>query len=299
MGGEHTHRVGTSERALWFACVPTAGFMIAEFVGGWLSGSLALMSDASHMATDVFGISMAIVAIRFGRRPADLRRSFGYGRVEILASTANAGLLLAVGIYIIVEAWRRFTSPSDINSSAMIIIAVLGLLVNLFSMRILASGKNTSLNIRGAYLEVWSDFLSSIGVLIAGAVIYLTGLAWIDSAVAIVIGLWVFPRAWTLMSESVNMLLEGVPRDMDLYAIRSALRGVRGVVDVHDLHVWSLTSGQVCLTAHVVAPQRADNTEGLLDEVRLGLKRRFGIDHVTIQIEKKPCVDREHLHEFL
>lgn len=299
MGSEHTHGSGASERALWLAFVPTSGFMVAEFVGGWLSGSLALISDAGHMATDVFGIGMAIAAVRLGRRPADARRSFGYSRVEILAAAANAGLLFAVGIYILFEAWRRINAPAEIHSGAMMVIAVLGLLVNLYSMKMLSSGKDTSLNVKGAYLEVWSDLLGSIGVLLAGIAIYLTGLTWIDSAVAVAVGLWVFPRVWVLLSDAVNVLLESVPRGIDLYAVRDALRGVRGVEGVHDLHVWSLTSGQNCLTAHVVAPQRLNDVDSLLDELRLGLKRRFGIEHVTIQLERKPCMDREHLHEFL
>lgn len=299
MGSEHTHGSGASERALWLAFVPTSGFMVAEFVGGWLSGSLALISDAGHMATDVFGIGMAIAAVRLGRRPADARRSFGYSRVEILAAAANSGLLFAVGIYILVEAWRRIDAPTEVHSGAMMVIAALGLLVNLYSMKILSSGKDTSLNVKGAYLEVWSDLLGSIGVLLAGIAIYLTGLTWIDSAVAVAVGLWVFPRVWVLLSDAVNVLLESVPRGIDLYAVRDALRGVRGVEGVHDLHVWSLTSGQNCLTAHVVAPQRLNDVDGLLDELRLGLKRRFGIEHVTIQLERKPCMDREHLHEFL
>lgn len=299
MSSEHTHGSGASERALWLAFVPTAGIMVAEFVGGWLSGSLALISAAGHMATDVFGIGMAIAAVRLGRHPADAQRSFGYSRVEILAAAANAGLLLAVGIYILVEAWRRITAPPEIHSGVMMIIAGFGLLVSLYSMKILSSAKETSLNAKGAYLEAWSDLLGSIGVLLAGIAIYLTGLTWIDSATAVAVGIWVFPRIWVLLSDAVNILLEGIPRGVDLYAVRDALCRVRGVESVHDLHVWSLTSGQACLTVHIVAPQRADDVDSLLKEVRLGLKRRFGIEHVTIQLERMPCVEREHLHAFL
>lgn len=299
MGGEHGHGAGASERALWLAFVPTTLFMVVEFAGGWLSDSLALISDAGHMATDVLGLGMAIAAVRLGRRPADARRSFGYGRFEILAAAINAGLLLAVGIYILVEAWHRLTAPPEVHSVAMVVIALLGLAVNVFSMVVLAGGKAGSLNVKGAYLEVLSDFVGSIGVLLAGIAIYFTGLAWIDSVVAIAVGLWVFPRVWVLLSDTVNVLLEGVPHEIDLRAVRAALLAVPGVESVHDLHVWSLTSGQVCLMAHVVAPGRAEDADALHAEIRQGMERGFGIEHVTIQCERVPCEERERLHDFL
>jgi len=295
----HTSAASNNERALWLALVPTATFMIAEIVGGLLTGSLALISDASHMATDVFGISMAIVAIRFGRRPYDAFRTFGYQRFEILAAMANAVILFAIGFYILIEAFRRLSSPPEIQSTAMLIVALIGLAVNLFAMRVLASGKEESLNLKGAYLEVWSDLLGSIGVIGAAIVIRFTGWTIVDTIVAVAIGFWVFPRTWVLLKEATNVLLEGVPKGIALENVRAAILNVSGVTGVHDLHVWSLTSGRMCLTAHVVAPVDASAQEALMAAVRGMLHERFGIDHVTLQLEQTPCPDGAEGVHFL
>jgi cobalt-zinc-cadmium efflux system protein len=295
----HTSAASNNERALWLALVPTATFMIAEIVGGLLTGSLALISDASHMATDVFGISMAIVAIRFGRRPYDAFRTFGYQRFEILAAMANAVILFAIGFYILIEAFRRLSSPPEIQSTAMLIVALIGLAVNLFAMRVLASGKEESLNLKGAYLEVWSDLLGSIGVIGAAIVIRFTGWTIVDTIVAVAIGFWVFPRTWVLLKEATNVLLEGVPKGIALENVRAAILNVAGVTGVHDLHVWSLTSGRMCLTAHVVAPVDASAQEALMAAVRGMLHERFGIDHVTLQLEQTPCPDGAEGVHFL
>jgi cobalt-zinc-cadmium efflux system protein len=295
----HASAASNNERALWLALVPTATFMIAEIVGGLLTGSLALISDASHMATDVFGISMAIVAIRFGRRPYDAFRTFGYQRFEILAAMANAVILFAIGFYILIEAFRRLSSPPEIQSTAMLIVALIGLAVNLFAMRVLASGKEESLNLKGAYLEVWSDLLGSIGVIGAAIVIRLTGWTIVDTIVAVAIGFWVFPRTWVLLKEATNVLLEGVPKGIALENVRAAILNVAGVTGVHDLHVWSLTSGRMCLTAHVVAPVDASAQEALMAAVRGMLHERFGIDHVTLQLEQTPCPDGAEGVHFL
>lgn len=295
----HTSAASNNERALWLALVPTATFMIAEIVGGLLTGSLALISDASHMATDVFGISMAIVAIRFGRRPYDAFRTFGYQRFEILAAMANAVILFAIGFYILIEAFRRLSSPPEIQSTAMLIVALIGLAVNLFAMRVLASGKEESLNLKGAYLEVWSDLLGSIGVIGAAVVIRFTGWMIVDTIVAVAIGFWVFPRTWVLLKEATNVLLEGVPKGIALENVRAAISNVAGVTGVHDLHVWSLTSGRMCLTAHVVASVDASAQEALMAAVRSMLHERFGIDHVTLQLEQTPCPDGAEGVHFL
>ncbi len=295
----HTSSASNNERALWVALVPTATFMIAEIVGGLLTGSLALISDASHMATDVFGISMAIVAIRFGRRPSDALRTFGYQRFEILAAMANAVILFAIGFYILIEAFRRLSSPPEIQSTAMLIVALVGLAVNLFAMRVLSSGKEESLNLKGAYLEVWSDLLGSIGVIGAAIVIRFTGWTIVDTIVAVAIGFWVFPRTWVLLKEATNVLLEGVPKGIALESVRAAIANVAGVEGVHDLHVWSLTSGRMCLTAHVVARVDASAQEALMAAVRGMLHERFGIDHVTLQLEQTPCPDGAEGVHFL
>ena len=284
---------------MWLALVPTAGFMVAEVVGGLLTGSLALISDASHMATDVFGVAIAIAAIRIGRRPADTRRTFGYERFEVLAAVVNAVLLFGVGLYILIEAYRRLSQPPEIQSTAMLIIALIGLGVNFFSMQVLASGKDESLNLKGAYLEVWSDFLGSLGVIAAALVIRFTGWTIVDSLVAVGIGRWVLPRTWLLLRDALNVLLEGVPGGIELDAVRRAMLDVTGVMDVHDLHVWALTGGRVCLTAHVVAPSRAADQEAVVSELNGVLRERFAIGHVTIQCERVPCADAAAGHRFL
>lgn len=301
-GHNHSHtgdRSGKNERALWLALVPTAIFMIAEIVGGIVTGSLALLSDAMHMATDVFGVALAIVAIRLGRRPPDSRRTFGYERLEILAASTNAAILFGVGFYILLEAYKRLSNPPEILSTGMLAIAVLGLIVNAFSIWVLSSGKEESLNLKGAYLEVWSDFVGSIGVIVAAVIIRFTGWSIVDSIVAVAIGLWVLPRTWLLFRDAANILLEGVPSGFVLQEVHDAMMANSGVSNVHDLHVWALTGGRICLTAHVVAESRANDYETLIAELNTLLHERFSIGHVTIQFERFPCPDAKEGHKFL
>lgn len=303
MGGHHHDHGGDrsqkNERALWLALIPTSLFMIAEIAGGILTNSLALLSDAMHMATDVFGVAMAIAAIRLARRPPDSRRTFGYERLEILAAAANAVILFGVGFYILFEAHKRLNAPPEIQSAGMLAIAVLGLAVNGFAMWALSSGKDESLNLKGAYLEVWSDFIGSIGVIAAALVIRYTGWSIVDSIVAVAIGLWVVPRTWILFRDATNILLEGVPPGIKLEEVHDAIAGVKGVTDIHDLHVWALTSGRICLTAHVVAESRSGDYEALIAELNALLHERFAIGHVTIQYEQTPCPDAAEGHRFL
>ena len=212
----HDHAAGGNERSLTIALALTTTFLIVELVGGILTHSLALISDAAHMFTDTAALGIALAAIRIAKRVADKRRTFGYHRFEILAAAFNAMLLFGVAVYIVYEAYLRLKSPAEIQSTGMLAIAVVGLIVNLISMRVLAGGRDASLNVKGAYLEVWSDMLGSIGVIIGAIVIRYTGWSWVDSLVAILIGLWVLPRTWTLLKSSVNILLEGVPEELGL-----------------------------------------------------------------------------------
>ena len=290
MSESHTHAIPatTNTRALGFALVLTGGFMLVEFVGGVLAGSLALISDAAHMLTDVMALAIALAAIRIGRRGSDTRRTFGYQRLEILAAAFNAGMLFAVAVYILYEAYQRLHAPAEVHSTAMLVIATLGLLVNVLSMRLLNTGKDASLNVKGAYLEVWSDLLGSIGVIVAALTIRLTGWAWVDSAIAVAIGLWVLPRTWLLLKESLNILLEGVPEGLDLQAVESTIRAVAGVRGLHDLHVWSITTGKTSLTAHLSVDPSAD-CELLIARVSTQLEERHRIEHVTLQCEVGPC----------
>lgn len=290
MSAAHNHALPSTgnERALWAALALTSTFLVAELAAGVWFGSLALIADAAHMFTDAAALAIAVAALRVGRRPADARRTFGYHRFEILAAAFNALLLFGVAIYILVEAWKRFREPTEVQSTAMLVVAVLGLLVNLISMRLLRGGSADSLNVKGAYLEVWSDMLGSLGVIVAAIVIRITGWNWVDALVAAGIGLWVLPRTWLLLKESLNILLEGTPDGIDVDEVAQAMRKVEGVDDVHDLHVWALTSGKNSLTAHVV---HGEGVEGaaLIGRLRELLADRFRVHHTTLQVERPAC----------
>lgn len=286
------------ERSLWIAFTLTFGFLVAEVIGGVLTKSLALISDAAHMFTDAAALAIALAAIRVARRPADKKRTFGYHRFEILAAAFNAMLLFAVAIYILYEAWQRFKAPPDVQSTGMLVIASLGLLVNIFSMRVLAGEKDNSLNIKGAYLEVWSDLLGSIGVIVAAVVIRFTGWAWVDSAVAVGIGLWVLPRTWVLLRDSLNILLEGVPDGIDVARVEAGMMEVPGVTSIHDLHIWALTSGKASLSAHIVHDAPADIGQ-LLPRLREMLRTRFMIEHTTLQLEAVACDDAQSRNHWV
>lgn len=281
------------ERPLWWALGLTVAFLVAEVVGAWISGSLALLSDAAHMVTDATALAIALAAIRLGRRPADDRRTYGYRRLEILAAGVNALILVGVAIYILVEAVERFRSPIQVQSNAMLAIGVLGLIVNLICMRLLAAGSGSSLNLRGAYLEVWSDMLGSLGVIGAALAIRWTDWTPIDPIVAVLIGLWVLPRTWSLLRETGNVLMEGAPAHAKVPEVRAALMAIPGVQGVHDLHVWSITSGRTALTAHLALGAEVAR-DPVLRDARALLQERFRIDHVTLQLEGETCATDIH-----
>ena len=268
--------------------------MVVEIAGGIFTNSLALLSDAAHMFTDVTALAISLVALHVGRRAVDDRRSYGYQRFEILAAAVNALMLFGVAAYILYEAYRRFTQPPEVDSGGMLGIAVVGLVVNFISMRLLMGGREESLNVKGAYLEVWSDMLGSAGVIVAAIAIRFTGWAWLDPAVAVAIGLWVLPRTWSLLKASGHILLEGTPADVDTAAMRRRIESFPGVKAIHDLHVWSLTSSRHVCTAHVVtvgAPPA-----GLLKALSLLLREEFKMSHTTLQLEDESCGE---LHEAL
>lgn len=296
-GHSHDHTAGANTKMLAIALVLTGSFLIAEVVGAFVFNSLALLSDAGHMLTDVAALVIALMAIRIGRKAPDDKRTFGYRRFEILAAAFNAIMLFAVAIYVLIEAVQRFRAPEPVGSTGMLIVASLGLVVNLISMRLLMAGKDQSLNVKGAYLEVWADMLGSIGVIAGALVIRFTGWMLIDPIVAVGIGLWVLPRTWVLLKETTNVLLEGVPTGLKLAEIRRSIAGVYGVASVHDLHVWSMASDDVSCTAHVSIGDNVD-ADGVRLRIVALLKERFGIEHVTIQTEAAgaECEDSEHPH---
>ncbi|MBD9493492.1 MULTISPECIES: cation diffusion facilitator family transporter [unclassified Ensifer] len=297
MSGDHHHADVTSTPVsrLWASLGLTGGFMLAEVVGGILTGSLALISDAMHMLTDTAALAIALVAIHVGRRPSDLLRTYGYARFEILAAAFNALLLLGVAFYILYEAWKRLSEPQEIQSGGMLVIAVIGLLVNLASMRLLTSHKDESLNVKGAYLEVWSDMLGSLAVIVGAVVIWLTGWQWVDSLLAVGIGFMVFPRTWVLLKECVNILLEGVPPGMRLADVHATIAAVPGVASVHDLHLWAITQSQPSLTAHAVLADGAD-AETVRRAIEEQLRATFDLHHTTLQMEQEDRAAAEHIH---
>lgn len=287
-GHHHAHATAANERTLWLVLALTGGFTLVEGVAGWLTGSLALLSDAAHMFTDSAALGVSLVAVRLGRMPADSKRTFGYERFEVLAAALNAALLFLAALYILYAAWHRFHEPAPIQTTGMLVVAALGFGVNLLAARFLHAGSTSNLNMRSAYLEVLSDLAASAGVILAALLIIITGHMWIDPVVAVLIGLWVVPRTWVLFGESVNILLEGVPRGVDLAQVRACILGVPGVCGVHDLHVWAVASRETSLSAHVVVMEATD-AEGTLSGVTRALEEQFKIHHTTIQVESGGC----------
>ena len=290
MGAGHDHGTGEikHEKPLWIAFALTAVFLVAEVVGGILTNSLALLSDAAHMATDVIALAISLVAVRLSRKPPDAKRTYGYARMEAIGALINGVLLFVVAFYILWEAVGRFREPPEVASTGMLVIAGLGLAVNVVSMRLLKAGSGQSLNVKGAYLEVWADMLGSVGVIVAAIVIKLTGWAVVDPILAVLIGLWVLPRTWTLLREAGQVLMQGVPQGLDAGSIRSALQALEGVSEVHDLHVWALGSKEPVLTAHLVLGAAAQ--PDVVRQAAAGLlATRFHIEHATLQVETQAC----------
>lgn len=273
-----------NKKALATVFALTSFYLIVEVVGGLLTNSLALLADAGHMLTDVAGVGLALLAIRFAERPPSPDRSYGFYRVEILAALANAVVLIGISFYILYEAYRRWFQPPEVNSQAMLWVAVVGLAVNVAGIFILRAGSKESLNMKGAYFEVLSDMLTSVGVILAAIIMLATGWYYADPLISAGIGLFILPRTWNLMKEAVGVLLEGVPSDVDLAALRTTLENVPGVEGIHDLHVWSLTSGVNAMSVHAVLAEGATYA-GVLAEVHAAVKRSSKIGHITVQIE--------------
>lgn len=296
-GHEHSHAVVTEENAkkLTIALSLTITFLIVEVIAGFITQSLALLSDAAHMFTDAAALAIALAAIKVAKRPADDKRTFGYQRFEILAALFNASMLFVVAVYILFEAYQRFTHPPEIQSVGMMIVAVIGLIINLISMKILVSSAQDSLNVKGAYLEVLSDALGSVGVIVGAVIIYFTQWYWVDTIIAVLIGFWVLPRTWILLKQSINILLEGVPEEIDIEKLRQDLLALDGVESIHQLKVWAITSKNVHLTVHLFAPH-ADRNQLYRNAYEM-LSHQHGISEITLQIEENECVVHEHEHD--
>jgi cation diffusion facilitator family transporter len=300
MGHGHTHApvtaAGGQRRRLVLVLTLTLAVTAAEIVGGLVSGSLALLADAGHMATDAVGIALALGAVTLAQRPARGRRTFGWQRLEILAAVANGLLLLAVAGYVLVEAVRRIGQPPEIGSGLMLVVAGVGLVVNLGSLAVLHGGRDASLNSRGAYLEVLADALGSVAVIAAAVVIRTTGWTPADIIASVAIGVLVVPRAWHLLREALDVLLEAAPRGVDLGEVRTHILGVDGVLGVHDLHAWTITSGQPVLSAHVVVTDdalAAGHGGRVLDALCECLGEHFDMAHCTFQLEAESHAGHE------
>jgi cobalt-zinc-cadmium efflux system protein len=282
----HTHASRHKNR-LWTVFALTAGFLVAEVAAALSTGSLSLLADAAHMLVDAGGLLMSLLAVWFAERPATPAKTYGYYRVEILVALVNGVVLCLLAVGILIKAYERLWQPPHVPGAPMLIVAVLGLGVNLAGMRLLRTGAGESLNVRGAYLEVLGDAASSGAVIVAGAVILATGWTIADPLASAAIALLILPRTWTLLRQAVNVLLEGAPAHLDVPEIESALCAVAGVRRVHDLHVWTLTSGREAMSAHVVVEPHTPPAR-ILDALHVLLHARFGIDHTTIQVETEP-----------
>ncbi|NEB81252.1 cation transporter [Streptomyces sp. SID14478] len=298
-GHSHGPTTGTAAAAhkgrLRIALCITLTVMVVEIVGGIAADSLALIADATHMATDALGLAMALLAIHFANRPASDQRTFGYARAEILAALANCLLLLGVGGYVLYEAVQRFMEPADTAGGLTIVYGLIGLVANMISLSLLVKGQQESLNVRGAFLEVAADALGSLAVLISAAVILTTGWQAADPIASLLIGLMIVPRTVKLLRETLNVLLESAPKGVDMAQVRSHILALPGVEDVHDLHAWTITSGMPVLSAHVVVSPdvlSAIGNEKMLHELQGCLGDHFDVEHCTFQLE--PFGHAEH-----
>ena len=298
-GHQHGPRPGSAAaehlRPLTIALALTATYMIVEFVGGLLSGSLALLSDAAHMATDVLGLGLALAAIQLGQRKGSTQRTYGLYRLEVLAAVINGLLLFGVGGYVLFEAAQRLSDPPQVPGVTIAAIAAVGFVVNLISFRLLQAGAKDSLNVRAALLEVLADLLGSAGVILAGIVQATTGWPYADPIIAALIGLMVLPRTYRLMRQALRILMEVAPTGVDVAAAQRELAALPGVTAVHDLHIWTVTDGIESASVHVVIAEDAD-WHAVLDRTREVLATGYGVTHATIQVEPHDHDEQDLTH---
>jgi cobalt-zinc-cadmium efflux system protein len=284
------HSNGISIRPLKITLVLVLVIMVAEIIGGFLSNSLALLSDAGHMLTDALALGLSWFAMNLARRPATSTRTYGYHRAEIMAALINGTVLVVVSVFIFYEAYRRFSEVPEVKGPLMLTVAVIGLIANLIGMALLRRGSRGSINIRAAFWHVIGDMLSSVGVIIAGIIIYITGWYIADPIVAVSVGIVILLGAVRIVKESVNILLESVPEHIEMEKVTAAVKAVPDVTDVHDVHIWTITSGIYALSAHLsIADQTVSQSCDILTRVNKVLAQDFNITHTTLQIECKEC----------
>jgi cobalt-zinc-cadmium efflux system protein len=284
------HAVAKGERATTLVFFITVFITLAELTGGILSNSLALLSDAGHMFTDSLALAITLLALKLSQKPATPTKTYGYLRMEILAAMINGATLIFISIYIFYEAYHRFLAPPFVNSSLMLIIAFIGLFANLLGIFLLWKISWENLNIRSAFLHIAGDALSSVGVIFAGAVILYTGWYIIDPVISVFIGIIILISALKLVSESTNILLEGVPKHIDINLLVGEVKKIPGICDFHDVHIWTITSGVYALSGHVlIDDQMISKSSEILNAVNELLHQKYGIGHTTLQFECEKC----------
>ena len=298
---EHTHGtlslISTNQRRLLVALSITGMMTIVELAGGLISNSLALIGDAGHMFTDTLALGLSLFALNLAKRPASQTKTYGYYRAEILAALVNGTILILVSGYIFYEAYHRFVEPPEVRGGLMLIVAAIGLAANVVGISVLRSAGSRNLNVKGAFLHMWSDTVSSLGVIAAGAIILLTGRTIADPIISIIIGLLILRGAGGLVLESINILLEAVPKHLDVGQINNAIQKIKGVKDVHDVHLWAITSGMYAMSCHLlIEDQMVSNCTQIVEEVNETLSQKFGISHSTVQLECEECENSPVCH---
>jgi cobalt-zinc-cadmium efflux system protein len=298
---EHIHErhssATTNQRRLLIALAITGLMTIVELVGGLISNSLALLGDAGHMFTDTLALGLSLVALTLAKRPASQNRTYGFHRAEVLAALTNGTILILISVYIFYEAYQRFVEPPEVRGGLMLAVATIGLVANLVGISILRSASRDNLNVKGAFLHMWGDTVSSLGVIAAGVTILVTGWTIADPIISILIGALILRGAVGLVLESSDILLEAVPKHLDVIQIGNALKGIRGVRDVHDMHLWTITSGMHALSCHVlIEDQMVSNSTQIVEEINETLSQKFGIAHSTLQLECEECKNSPVCH---
>lgn len=283
---DHSHHHHASQKTLTIVLLLNLVYMLTEAIGGWITNSLALLSDAGHMLTDVIALALSLMAVRIASRPATPDKTYGFHRLEILAALANGVTLIALSLLICYESYHRFRQPESVEAGVMIWIAAGGLLINLLSARLLSHHHAHSLNLRGAFLHVLSDLLGSAVAVVAGALILWRGWMWADPLFSVIISLLIIASSWKLVADAVNVLLEATPAHIDAMEVEKAMREINGVRDIHDLHIWTLTSNRHIITAHIVVDDLREGTR-ILRQLRQLLTGRFHLDHSTLQLEDR------------
>lgn len=287
---EHRASMNANQRRLLLVLIVTGSMTVVELVGGILSNSLALLGDAGHMFTDTLALGLSLVALTIAKRPASQTRTYGFHRAEVLAAAANGTILVVICGFLFYEGYQRFVDPPEVRGGLMLAVAAVGFLANLVGILVLRPASRGNLNVKGAFLHMWGDTISSVGVILASLIILITGWTIVDPIISILIGLLILRGAVSLVLESSDILMEAVPKHLDVGQISDALKQIEGVRDVHDMHLWTITSGLYALSCHLLIEDRmVSSSSHIVEEVNQALSQRFGIGHSTIQLECQEC----------